>query len=199
MPVADNQLERDAAQVNLGERSFFAGVDRIPIDEDDAAASQSPSSRAHIGGAEPDSQQPLVPIDILRPGWRFNELQIELVAWAFKQRSLGQNAEELPARQHREAEQVPVKIDPVAASILVDGLHDAEIMQSGKRRRITLDTRQGYEVDIVDREVAHPIDEVDQAVPYAVNARYVEFHGRGAGRHFPGAEIDRVPIRIARV
>ena len=64
-----------------------------------------------------------------------------------------------------------------------------------ERRRAGLDAGERHEVDVVDREVLVAIDEVDEAVPDAVDARDVELHRGGARRLVPGAEVERALVR----
>ena len=151
------------------------------------------------GAPSPIAEQALVPLDVLGALRRLDQLQVEPAARAFEQRALRQDAEVLAARQHGEPEQVPVEVDPVARAVAEDRLHDAEVVQARDRRRIRVGAGQRHEVDVVDREVAVPVDEVDQAVADAVDAGDVELHRRGARRHLPRALVERVLPREAGI
>src|SRR5207302_689349 len=84
-----------------------------------------------------------------------------LVARALEQRALRQHAEVLAARQHAEAEKVLVEVEPVGGAIAEDRLHDAEPVQPRHRRRPRVAAGERHEVDVVDREVAVAVDEVE--------------------------------------
>ena len=57
-----------------------------------------------------------------------------------------------------------------------------------------VDGRDRHEVDVVDRELAIAIDEVDAAGAHAVDGRDVELHHLHLRRHRPGAALERVPV-----
>src|SRR6266571_1550790 len=115
--MAHHQLEGDPAQVDLRERALLASLHGAVVDEDHAAILKDPDGGAHVGRAQADAQQALVPLDVLRARRRLDELQIELAARAFQQSALGQDAEELSFREHRKAEQLLVELDPVGGAI----------------------------------------------------------------------------------
>src|SRR4029079_4155231 len=96
-----------------------------------------------------------------------------------------------PARQYGEPEELRVKVDPVGSTIVEDRLDDAEIMHARECGGGAIDSRQRDEIDIVDREIAEPVDEVEKRVANAVDAWNVELHRGGARRHFPGAQFER--------
>ena len=161
---------------------------------------QRPHRRQHVGRAEADAQQALLPADVLRAGRRLDQLQVELVARALEQRALGQHAEVLAVAAAREKpNSVLVEVQPVAR---------CDRRGSSARRRtsagpasaggLRIGAGERHEVDVVDREVPVAVDEVDEAVADAVDARDVELHGRGARRHLPGAELERVLVAPRR-
>ena len=86
--------------------------------------------RRDVGRAQADAHQAFLPVDVLGAGRRLDQLQVELVARALEQRALGQHAEVLAARQHGEAEQRLVEIEPVGGAIGEDRLHHAEPVQA---------------------------------------------------------------------
>ncbi len=159
------------AEIDLRQRPALGRLDRVTVDEDDAPLTQRAHRRGDVRRTEADAKQALVPLDVLGAFGRLDQLQIEPAARTFEQRALRQDAEILAARQHREAEQVPVEVDPVHRAIAEDRLHDAEVMQARDRRRIRVGAGERHEVDVVDREIAVPIDEIDQAVADAVDSR----------------------------
>src|SRR4051812_7337150 len=108
LQMADDQLEGHAAEVDLGQRALLARLHRAAVDEDDAAIAQRPRGSRNVGRAQADADQAFVPVDLLRARRRLDQLQVELPARALEQRPLGQDAEVLAARQHREPEQVAV-------------------------------------------------------------------------------------------
>src|SRR6266481_2509382 len=190
-----HQFEGDAAQIKLRQRALVARLHRAVVDEHDAALLQRAHRRRHVRCAQAEPHQAFVPLDVVGAWRRLDQLEIELVAGALEQRALRQHAEILAARQHREAEQMPVEVHPVARALAQDGLHHAEVMQARERARPRLSARQGNEIDVVDGEIAVAVDEVDQAVADAVDAGDVELHRRGARRHVPGAKVERMLVR----
>src|SRR2546428_5161419 len=194
-----HQFEGDAAQIKLGQRALVARLHRAVVDEHDAALLQRAPRYRHVRCAQAEPHQAFVPLYVVGARRRLDQLEIELVAGALEQRALRQHAEILAARQHREAEQVPVEVDPVARALAQDGLDHAEVVQAGERGRPRIGAREGYEIDVVDGEIAVAVDEVDQAVADAVDAGDVELHRRGARRHVPGAEVERMLVREGRI
>ena len=63
--MADDQLESDAAEVDLRERALLAGLHRAVVDEDHAPLLQHAHRGAHVRRAQADAQQGFVPLDIL--------------------------------------------------------------------------------------------------------------------------------------
>ena len=66
------------------------------------------------------------------------------------------------------------------------------------RRRMRVDGRDRHEVDVVDRELAPAVDEVDAARADAVDRRDVQLHRLHVGRHRPGAAVERAPVARRR-
>src|SRR5439155_11779899 len=102
--------------------------------------------------------QALVPADVLRARRRLDELEIELVAWALEQRAFRQHAEILATRQHGEAEEVLVEVEPVGRALAEDRLHDAEPVQARDRWRTRRRAGERHEVDVVDRKIPVAVD-----------------------------------------
>src|SRR2546423_14419403 len=115
--MAVRELEGGAAEVWLRERALLARLHGAAVDEDDAALLQRLDGRRHGGDAEADSHQRLFPAHVLRAWRRLDELQVELMARTLEERALRQHAQVLAARQHREAEQPLVQIQPVRGAI----------------------------------------------------------------------------------
>ena len=123
---------------------------------------------------------------------RLDQLQVELAIRARQQRALRQDAEVLATRQRREAEQLR---DRNRSSRRCARPNTSARRRTSACRRAPADARsarrQRDEVDVVDREVLVAVDEVDEAVADAVDARDVELHRRCARRHRPCAEVQR--------
>src|SRR5712675_441002 len=197
--MAHDQLEIYPAEIDLRQRAFAAGLHCPVVDEYDAALLQGVRSRRNVARAEAEAHQGLVPADLLRPGRRLDKLQIELAAGTFEQRALRQDAEIYALRHHREAEQALIEVQPVGGAVDEDGLYHAEVVQAGDRGRPRIDARQRHEIDVVDREIPVTVDEINEAVAHAVDSRNVQLHGGSPCGHLPGAEVERVPVRVGRV
>src|SRR6266850_197315 len=130
-----HQFKGDAAEVKLGQRALVARLHRAVVDEHDAALLQRAHRHRHVRCAQAEPHQTFVPLDVVGAWRRLDQLEIELVAGTLEQRALRQHAEILAARQHREAEQMPVEVHPVARALAQDGLDHAEVMQARERWR----------------------------------------------------------------
>src|SRR5260221_8291170 len=172
--MAHDQLEIAPAEIDLRQRAFAAGLHSAVVDEHDAALLQGVRGRRNVARAEAEAYQGLVPADLLRPGRRLDQLQIELAAGALEQRALRQDAEIFALRQHREAEQALIEVQPVGGAADEDGLHHAEVVQAGERERPGRDARQRHDIDVVDREIPITVDEINEAVAHAVDYRDVQ-------------------------
>src|SRR5690349_22632719 len=196
---AVNELEADASEIDLRQRTALARPQRLAIDEDDAALLQSLHGLRNVGRAEADAQELLVPFDEIGAGRRLDQLDVEVTAGASQQRSLRKDADEMARVEPLEAEERRVEIGPVVDAIAEDRLHDAEPVQAEERRRMAVDAWRPDEIDVVNRELVDAVDEMDQAVAGAVDAGNVQLHFRGARRHVPRAEFEGTPVRVRRV
>src|SRR5439155_14539886 len=192
---AHHEFDAESAEINLRERTLCRWLHWLTIDEDDAASLQRAHRRQHIGCTETHTQQRFVPFDEIRPGRRFDQLEIETAVGTLQQRALGQHSEILPAPQCFESEQRAIEIDPVGAAIRLHRLHESEPVQAGDRRWVAIRAGNGHEVDVVDRQPVMAFDEIDQAVAHAVDSRDVQLHRSGARRHVPRAQLQSPAMR----
>src|SRR6267154_768800 len=74
---AHHEFDAEPAEIDLRDRAVCRWLHGLTIDEDDAASLQRAHRRQHVGCTETHTQQRFVPFDEIRPGWRFDQLEIE--------------------------------------------------------------------------------------------------------------------------
>ncbi len=102
---------------------------------------------------------------------------------------MGQNAEAFLVGDHREVEQLLIVGAPVGTTLGTHILDDAEVAHARERGRCGIDRRNRHEVDVEDRELLPPIDEMKLTRARPPDAWNVQLHGLCATRDFPGAQI----------
>ena len=147
--------------------------------------------REDVGCAEADALQVFLVRRVFGRVVGLDQLQVEALARALQQQSLGQDAEADVGRERREAEDLRVELHPVRGAVDADVLDDPEKAHPALRRRMRVDVRDGAEVDVVDRELVVAVDEIDEALADAVDRGDVELHRPRAHRNFPRAELER--------
>ena len=104
----------------------------------------------HFGNTQANALQALGAVVRIHPGLGLNQLPQKAATRAFHEFAFGQDAKALFIGYGTEIEHVFVIRLPIGAAGCTDVLHHTKLTHPRKRRRVRVDGRNGFEVNVVD-------------------------------------------------